>query len=115
MLEKMNTDLRPSNMKAAKLTGATLLREFLAHRVAPLQAHSRLLWRLGDADADLPLNSEALADEDLTRPLRFLVGEDVEGLAGAPVPLLLHDDWQRVVAAMRAHLRWERSGTGGAS
>ena len=34
MLEKMNTDLRPGNMKAAKLTGATLLREFLAQRVA---------------------------------------------------------------------------------
>ena len=29
MPEKMNADLRPGNMKAAKLTGATLLREFL--------------------------------------------------------------------------------------
>ena len=57
MLEKMNADLRPSNMKAAKLTGATHLREFLAHRVAPLQAHTRPLWRLGDADGDLRLNS----------------------------------------------------------
>ena len=62
VLEKMNVDLRPSNMKAVKLTGATLLREFLAHWVAPLQAHSRLLWRLGDADSDLCLNSEALVD-----------------------------------------------------
>ena len=30
VLEKMNADLRPGNMKAAKLTGATLLRELLA-------------------------------------------------------------------------------------
>ena len=93
-LENMNAALRPSNMKAAKLTGATLLREFLAHRVAPLQAHSRLLWRLGDADADLRLNSEALADEDVSAALRFLVGEDVEGLEGALVPLFLRDNSQ---------------------
>ena len=58
-------------MKAAKLTSATLLREFLAHRVAPLHAHSRPLWRLGDADTDLCLNSKALADEDLAAALRF--------------------------------------------
>lgn len=32
----MNADLRPGNAKAAKLTGATLLREFLTQRVAPL-------------------------------------------------------------------------------
>ena len=29
VLVKMNADLKPDNMKAAKLTGATLLREFL--------------------------------------------------------------------------------------
>ena len=40
VLRRMNTDLRPSNLGAAKLTGATLLREFLEHRVAPLQGHS---------------------------------------------------------------------------
>ena len=32
VVEKMNADLRRSNMKAAKLTGATLLREFLMQR-----------------------------------------------------------------------------------
>ena len=57
VLDKVNTNLRPGNMKAAKLTGATLLREFLVQLVAPLQAHSRPLWRLGDADTDLRLNS----------------------------------------------------------
>ena len=36
VLKRMNADLRPSNLGAAKLTGATLLREFLEHRVAPL-------------------------------------------------------------------------------
>ena len=37
VLEKMNTDLRPSNLGAAELTGATLLREFLEHRLALLR------------------------------------------------------------------------------
>ena len=36
VLKRMNSDVRPSNLGATKLTGATLLREFLEHRVAPL-------------------------------------------------------------------------------
>ena len=75
--------------------------------MAPLQAHSRLLWRLGDADDDLGLSWEALADEDLATALRFLVGEDVEGLEGAYVPLFLRENWQQVVEAMPT---FDRSG-----
>ena len=75
VLKRMNADLRPSNLGAAKLTGATLLREFLEHRVAPLQEHSLPLWRLGEADVSLHLSSEALADEDLAAALHSLVGE----------------------------------------
>ena len=74
VLEKMNADLRPGSLRAAKLTGASLLREFLSHRVAPLQAHSRPLWRLADADVILRLSLDALSDEDLTAALRCLVG-----------------------------------------
>ena len=37
VLEKMDADLRPGNMAAAKLTGTSLLREFLEHQVAPLR------------------------------------------------------------------------------
>ena len=37
VLKGMNADLRAGNLGAAKLTRATLLREFLEHRVAPLQ------------------------------------------------------------------------------
>ena len=74
VLKRMNADLRPSNLGAAKLTGATLLREFLEHRVAPLQEHSLPLWRLGGADAAQRLSSEALTDEDLTASLHSLVG-----------------------------------------
>ena len=31
VLEKMNADLMSGNLRAAKLTGASLLREFLSH------------------------------------------------------------------------------------
>ena len=85
-------DLRPGNLRAAKLTRAMLPREFLAHRVAPLQAHSRPLWMLGGVDDDLRLNPAALADEDLVAALRLLVGDDLEGLEGAPAPLFLCQD-----------------------
>src|SRR3954471_21686772 len=96
----MNADLRPSNLGAAKLTGATLLREFLEHWVAPLQEHSLPLWRLGEADAALRLSSEALTDENLVAALHSLVGGDVASPVGAPVPLFLRDDWEQAVNAM---------------
>ena len=51
VLKRMNADLRPGNLGAAKQTGSTLLREFLEHRVAPLQEHSLPLWRLGEVNA----------------------------------------------------------------
>ncbi len=38
VLGQMMTDLKPGNARAAKVTGAMLLREFLMLRVAPLQA-----------------------------------------------------------------------------
>ena len=46
-MEQMQTDLKPSNAKAAKVTGAMLLREFLMLHVAPLQARAPLVeaWR----------------------------------------------------------------------
>ena len=47
VLEKMNDSLRPGNVKAAKLTGAMLMREFLTLQVAHLQAHLHPLWTLG--------------------------------------------------------------------
>ena len=96
----MDADLWPGNMATAKLTGASLLREFLEHRVAPLREHSLPLWRLADADVVLHLNLDTLNDEDLTTALRFLVGEDVAGPVDALVPLFLCDDWERVVDTM---------------
>ena len=75
VLKRMNADLKPGNLVAAKLTGAMLLRELLEHWVAPLREHSLPLWRLGEADVALRLSSAALADEDLAAALHSLVGE----------------------------------------
>ena len=43
VLGQMMTDLKPGNARAAKITGAMLLREFLTMRVALLQARAPLL------------------------------------------------------------------------
>ena len=93
VLEKMDADLRPANMAAAKLTGASLLREFLEHQVAPLHKYLIPLWRPC-------MSPEVLADEDLAAVLQSLVGGDVARLEGAPVPLFLRDDWEQVVESM---------------
>ena len=42
----------------------------------------------------------ALADEDLAVVLQSLVGGDVARLEGAPTPLFLRDDWEKVVESM---------------
>ena len=82
VLEKMDADLRPGNMAVAKLTGASLMREFLEHQVPPLCKYLLLMWR--------PCLSPAvLADEDLAAVLQSLVEGDVARLEGAPMPLFL--------------------------
>ena len=46
VLEKMAADLKPNDPREHKLTGAMILKEFLAQRLAPLPAHSHHLWNL---------------------------------------------------------------------
>ena len=100
VLEKMNADLKPCNAKAAKLTGAMLLREFLVLRVAPLQASSRPLWMLRDKEDRLHLSPEAFSGEELAVALCLLVGDNQEYPPNAHLPLFLRKDGAQVVAAM---------------
>ena len=95
VLEKMDADLRPASMAAAKLTGASLLREFLEHQLDPLRQYSLPMWRPHPSPA-------VLADEDLAAVLQSLVGGDVARLEGAPTPLFLREDWEQVVGSMPA-------------
>ena len=78
-------DLRPTDMAAAKLTGASLLREFLEHRLAPLRQYSLPMWRPRP-------NPAALAAGDLVAVLQSLVGGNVAREEGAPTPLFLRND-----------------------
>ena len=89
----MDADLTPASMAAAKLTGASLLREFLENQLAPLRPYSLPMWRPHPSPA-------VLADEDLAVVLQSLVGGDVARLEGAPTPLFLRKDWEQVVGSM---------------
>ena len=97
--EQMKSELKPGNAKAARITGAMLLREFLALRVAPLQACSRPLWELGDEEDKVRLSSEALSGEELTAALRLLVGDDQENPLNVFTPLFRHNDSALIVAS----------------
>ena len=93
VLEKMDADLRPTDMAAAKLTGASLLREFLEHRLAPLRQYSLPMWRPRP-------NPAALAAGDLAAVLQSLVRGNVARLEGAPTPFFLRNEWEQVVKSM---------------
>src|SRR3954468_22172835 len=93
VLEKMDADLKPAGTAAAKLTGASLLREFLEHQLAPLRRYSPPMWRPHPSPT-------ALGDEDVTATLQSLVGGEAAWLEGAPAPSFLHDDLKWVVESM---------------
>nr|XP_040251756.1 protein WEAK CHLOROPLAST MOVEMENT UNDER BLUE LIGHT-like 1 [Aegilops tauschii subsp. strangulata] len=99
VLEQMKADFKPGNARAAKVTGALLLREFLTLCVAPLQARARPLWRLGDEEDKICLSPEALPDDELSAVLRLLVGDNQEYPPSAFVPLFRHSDWEQIVAS----------------
>ena len=95
----MKIDLKPGNAKAAKVTGAMLLKELLTMRVAPLQAHARPLWKLGDEEDKVRLSPVALPDDELTAVLHLLVGDNQEYPLSAFLPLFHHKDWEQFVAS----------------
>ena len=68
-------------------------------RVAPLQARSRPLWKLGDEEDKTPLRPGARPDDELTAVLRLLVGDNQEYPPSAFTPLFLRKDWEPVVAS----------------
>ena len=99
VLEQMKSNMKPGNAKAARITGAMLLREFLALRVAPLQARLRPLWELGDEEDKVRLSSEALSGEEFSAALHLLVGDDQEYPLNVFTPLFRHKDSALIVAS----------------
>ena len=100
VLDRMTADLKPDDSRTAKLTGAMIAKEFMAQRVAPLQAHPRPLWKLGDEGDDLRLRPEPLSDEELRSTLCSLVGDDQGYLPDSFVPLFRRSDGAEAAAAM---------------
>ena len=100
VLERMTADLRPGDSRAAKLTGAMIVKEFMTQRVAHLQARPRPLWKLGDEGDDLRLRPEPLSDEELRSALCSLVGDDQGYPPDGLVPLYRRPDGAKVVAAL---------------
>ena len=82
------------------MTGAMIAKEFMARRVAPLQARPRPLWKLGDEGDDLRLRLEALSDEELCSALRSLVGHGQGYPPDSFIPLYCRPDGAKVVAAL---------------
>ena len=102
VLERMTADLKPDNLRTAKLTGAMITKEFMVQRMAPLQARPRPLWKPGDEGDDLRLCPEPLSDEELHSTLRSLVGDDQGCPPDGLVPLYRHPNGAEVVAALLA-------------
>ncbi|KAE8809709.1 hypothetical protein D1007_13597 [Hordeum vulgare] len=61
------------HISAKRLTGGMIVKEFLAQRLAPIQAHSRPLWDYQIGDDNLRLWSEDLPTEELNRVVATLV------------------------------------------
>ncbi|XP_073352880.1 uncharacterized protein [Aegilops tauschii subsp. strangulata] len=97
VLEQMQIDLKPGNAKAVKVTGATLLREFLMLCVAPLQARARPLWKLEDEEEKTRLRPGALPGDELAAILCLIVGDNQEYPPSAFTPLFLRKDWEPLV------------------
>nr|XP_020201555.1 proline-rich protein 36-like [Aegilops tauschii subsp. strangulata] len=100
VLQRMTADLKPGDSRAAKLTGAMIVKEFMTQDVAPLQARPRPLWKLEDEGDDLRLRPEALSVEELGSALRSLVGDDQGYPLDSFVPLYCRPDGAEAAAAM---------------
>ncbi|KAE8808454.1 hypothetical protein D1007_15008 [Hordeum vulgare] len=71
ILERFSLDI-----SAKRLTSGMIVKEFLAQRLAPLQAHSRPLGDYRAGDDELRLRSEDLPTEELNRVVAILLAGD---------------------------------------
>ncbi|KAE8811446.1 hypothetical protein D1007_11832 [Hordeum vulgare] len=64
-----------------------IVKEFLAQRLAPLQAHSRPLWDYRAGDDKLRLRSQDLPTKELSRAVAILLSGDPGDMPEALGPL----------------------------
>lgn len=92
-------DLKPGNARAAKITGAMLLREFLMLRVTPLQASVRPFWQHEGGENKARLRLGDLPDDELDVVLRLIVGDNQEYPPSAFIPMFQRRDREEFVAS----------------
>ncbi|KAE8803452.1 hypothetical protein D1007_20680 [Hordeum vulgare] len=95
VLERFSLDI---NVK--RLTGGMIVKEFLAQRLAPLQAHSRPLWDYSAGDDELRLSSQDLPTDERSRVVAILLGGDPGDIPEARGPLYRLDDRTDVIAGL---------------
>ncbi|KAE8820453.1 hypothetical protein D1007_01601 [Hordeum vulgare] len=95
VLERFSRDV-----STKRLTRGMIVKEFLAQRLAPLQAQSRPLWEYRAGDDELWLRSRDFPTHDLSRAVVILLGGDPGGLLEALGPLYRRDDRADLVAMM---------------
>ena len=94
-MKKMEEDL-----KSEKLTGAMIVKEFLMQHLAPLQDHSRPLWKLGGADDKIRLRRDTLPEKELSKVSLYLTGKDSSGPSEEWLLRYRRVDGEEVAAAM---------------
>ncbi|KAE8784112.1 hypothetical protein D1007_42326 [Hordeum vulgare] len=95
ILERFSRDI-----SAKRMTRGMIVKEFLAQRLAPLQAHSRPLWDYQSDDDKLRLRSEDLPTEELNRVMATLLGGDPGDLPEALGLLYRLDDRADLIAVL---------------
>src|SRR5215216_1789117 len=96
----MMSDPKAKDPKAERLTGSMIVKEFLTQCLAPLQAHSRPLWRFKGGVDDLRLRLDDLSDEELGKVVRTLLGKDQGGPPDTHLPLYHRADREKIANAM---------------
>ena len=78
-------------LRELSVTAPKVVKEFLLHRVAPLQRHSHWMWAFSDRGDRMRLQEEDLTPEALRKVLLVLTGDPSPGdirQGGLAVPLL---------------------------
>ncbi|KAE8801954.1 hypothetical protein D1007_22213 [Hordeum vulgare] len=95
VLERFSCDI-----SAKRLADWMIVKEFLAQRLAPLQAHSRPVWDYRASDDELRLWSQDLPTKELSRVMAILLGGDPGDLPEALGPLYRLDDRADVIVGL---------------
>ena len=89
---------RMQELRAAKLTGAMVAKEFIRRRIAPLQRRSRPVWRITGGEDPMRLSADNLRPEVVEEILKILFSEKVGGLPEEAYPLYRFTNRDELVA-----------------